>query len=187
MSWLLPALLLALTPLIWRQASTAPITLVPVVLIAVWLFAVASLQGARATVWAIVAGGVLGAGMYVSPPSAVMMPILAVITIGCVAQARAASMRDLGIFVAAFAIVSAPFAIALMLHPEEFRRLVLSHHLYDANRFNILQGFANHELGRDDRAVGCTGITSTPRSCSSPGACWRGRWRCSCRLGCTEP
>jgi hypothetical protein len=140
MSWLLPAVLLALSPLIWRLASTSPIALVPILLIAVWLIAVASLQGARVTVWAIVAGVSLGAGMYVSPASAVMMPILAAITLGCAAQARVVSTRDLGIFAAAFALVAAPFAIGLILHPEEYRRLVLSHHLYDANRFNIRQG-----------------------------------------------
>jgi hypothetical protein len=140
MSWLLPALLFALSPLVWRQASTSPITLVPVVLIAVWLIAVASLHGARAAMWAVVAGVSLGAGMYLSPASAVMMPILAAITVGCLAQARVTAIRDLGIFVAAFAVVSAPFAIGLIVHPEAFRQIVLSHHLYDANRFNILQG-----------------------------------------------
>jgi hypothetical protein len=137
---MLPMIVFALTPLVWRQASMAPVTLVPVVLIMLSLAAVAGASTASRAVWAMVGGAALGAGMYFTTAAILMMPVFAVITIAVLWSARALPMRELSLFAAAFAIVAAPLAVWFAIHPENYRQLVQSHRLYDAERFNILQG-----------------------------------------------
>lgn len=140
MMLLLPAIVFALTPLVWRQASAAPMTLVPVVLILVCMAAVAGVSTARRVPWAMVGGAALGAGVYFTPAAILMMPIFAAITVCVLWYTRTLPARELGMFMAAFAIVAAPLLMSFVIHPENYRQLVQSHRLYDAERFNILQG-----------------------------------------------
>jgi hypothetical protein len=69
-----------------------------------------------------------------------MMPFYALLTIAVFAHARALRLRELALFVAAFAIAASPLAVSFISHPERFRDTVNAYHLYDANRFNVLQG-----------------------------------------------
>jgi len=73
-----------------------------------------------------------------------MMPLYLLLTIAVVAPARAVSRSQLGVFVAAFSVAAGPFALLVFRHPDDFRRAVKAHHLYDAGRFNVLQGV--HEM-----------------------------------------
>jgi len=136
----LTAALFALTPLLWRQSQGAPASLYPLPFVAGWLFAVAHFRSAHAAWWPVIAGALLGGGVYTSNAAAIMMPLYAILTIAVVAHARAVPLRELALFVAAFSMAAAPLAVSFISHPEAFRNTVNAYHLYDANRFNVLQG-----------------------------------------------
>jgi hypothetical protein len=132
--------LFASTPLIWRQLQSAPASLYPLPFIGGWLVAVAHFEDTRSPWWLAAGGALLGAGVYTSNAAAVMMPLYLVLTIGVIAYWPNGSVRHLGVLMAAFVAAAAPFALSLVLHPEDFRNTVNTARLYDANRFNVLQG-----------------------------------------------
>jgi hypothetical protein len=134
------AAVFALTPLLWRQSQSAPGSLAPLPFVAGWLLAVAHSQAARATWWPFVAGALLGAGVYTSLAAAVMMPLYLLLTIAVVAHARAVPLTQLALLTATYCIGSVPLLVSLVGNPETFRNIVNAHHLYDADRFNVLQG-----------------------------------------------
>jgi hypothetical protein len=138
------AAIFASTPLIWRQIQDAPASLYPLPFVLGWLLAVAHSENAHAPWWAAVAGGLLGLGVYSSNAAAVMMPLYVLLTIAVFAPNRAASPGQLALFVGAFLVAAAPFALSLVRHAEDVRRAITAHHLYDAHRFNVLQGV--HEM-----------------------------------------
>ena len=127
------------SPLLWSD-SVPPSALYPLPFVAAWLFASGMLVQRRDLVWAIAAGAALGAGVYASTPSAVMMPAYAALTVAVLAPSRILSVRHWSVFLAAVLVTSAPLFLRWMMQPSLYRELVLSHHLYDANRFNVLQG-----------------------------------------------
>ena len=137
---LVTAALFALTPLLWRQTQNAPASLYALPFVAGWLFAAAHMPFAHAAWWPVIAGGLLGGGVYTSNAAAVMMPLYALLTVAVFAHARAVALRELVLFVAAFSITASPLAVFFSGHPDAFRNTVNAHHLYDANRFNVLQG-----------------------------------------------
>jgi hypothetical protein len=132
--------LFASTPLIWRQFQIAPSSLYPLPFVIGWLVAVAQFQATRAPRWLAVAGALLGAGVYTSHPAAVMMPLYLLLTIAVFAYSPNASVGRLAVFVGAFAAAAGPFVLSLVLDPARFRNIVNASRLYDANRFNVLQG-----------------------------------------------
>ena len=132
--------LFALTPLLWLQGRQAPASLEPLPFVVGWLLAAAHIQHDRAGWWPVAAGGCLGAGVYTSQAAVVMMPLYLVLTVAVMAHARAAPLRHVVLLAAAFFVVTAPFAVSLLRHPEEFRDTVNAYHLYDANRFTLRQG-----------------------------------------------
>jgi hypothetical protein len=139
---ILTAVLLALTPLLWRQAQGAPASLAPLPFVVGWLWAVAHIERAdKVSVrWAAVAGGILGLGVYTSLAAIVMMPLYLLLTIGILVHDRALARRQLGALIAAFAVAVSASVVQLLRHPEMFRNTVNAYHLYDANRFNVRQG-----------------------------------------------
>lgn len=91
--------------------------------------------------WAgVVAGAVLGLGLYSSPAAIVMMPVYLALTVAIFAYRRVTSWTQLGVCVAAFAVAAAPLAVSWLRDPGLFRDLINAHHLYDADRFTVLQG-----------------------------------------------
>lgn len=129
-----------LAPLLWTLAAASPESLYPLPFVGLWLLAVAQLSAARRSWWAVAAGLALGAGLYVSTPAIVMMPCFAVLTVAIGLPSRALPRNVLAAFVAAFAISALPLLAGWLMRPEQFREIVNSHHLYDANRYNVLQG-----------------------------------------------
>jgi hypothetical protein len=88
------------------------------------------------------AGGVLGLGVYSYWAAIVMMPVYLAITVLALVLAtdlRLADRRIAGLVVA-FGIAVAPMAAYLVMHPEYVRDRIIGYGLYDANRYNILQG-----------------------------------------------
>jgi hypothetical protein len=134
------AAIFASTPLLWRQYHSAPSTLYVLPFVAAWLAAVAFHQTSGAPVAFAVAGALLGAGVYTSASAAVMMPLYLVLTVFAVPALRRPPFAALALFAGAFGAAAAPRALSLILHPDRFRHIVNAAHLYDANRFNVLQG-----------------------------------------------
>jgi hypothetical protein len=134
------AALFASTPLIWRQFGIAPASLYPLPFVSGWLAAIAYFDATRAAWWLAVAGATLGAGVYASHSAAVMMPLYLLLTIVVLEDWSRAAFRRLALLVAAFAVTAGPYALSLLLDSERFRTIVNASHLYDANRFNVLQG-----------------------------------------------
>ena len=69
-----------------------------------------------------------------------MMPCYVVLTLGFGLGSRAMSRTALSVFLGAFAVSALPLLVSWVMRPEQFREIVNSHHLYDANRYNLLQG-----------------------------------------------
>ena len=136
---LLTAGIFALTPLLWSLIRNAPTSIYPLPFVLGWLVAVARVPDARTSWWAV-AGGLLGAGVYTSYAATVMMPVYLVLTLAVALRTRGVRSRQLVVFVAAFLAAAGPFAIFLVRDPSRFRAAVMGYHLYDANRFNVLQG-----------------------------------------------
>ena len=129
-----------LAPLLWTQASAAPSSLYPLPLVCLWLLAITQASATRRVWWAAVAGAALGAGVYVSVPAIVMMPCYVVLTLAFGLASRALSPSALTMFLGAFAVSALPLLVGWAMRPEQFREIVNAHHLYDANRYNVLQG-----------------------------------------------
>jgi 4-amino-4-deoxy-L-arabinose transferase-like glycosyltransferase len=137
---LLAAAFFATTPLLWRQLQVGPSSLYPLPFLTAWLLAMSRVEAGGALAWPIAAGITAGLGVYASPPAAVMMPVYAALGVAIIAWRPRASLRQAASFAAAFAIAAGPLALYFVTHPEVFERVVTTHRLYDAARFNILQG-----------------------------------------------
>jgi len=106
----------------------------------VWLSCMTYAERRRGLVWPGIAGAALGIAVYTSNNAAVMMPVYAAVTVGVLMFVRPVPVRTIAAFAIAFGSVAIPFALFWLRHPDAFRQTVLAHHLYDANRFNVLQG-----------------------------------------------
>ena len=137
---LLAAAIFALTSLVWQQASVAPATVYPFPLVLGWLLCMSLFVSSRQWWWAAAAGMCLGAGVYISPAAAVMMPVYVAVTLAVLVPSRDFSFRDVAVFAGAFAIVSIPQLFYWLTNSDDFRAIVKAHHLYDADRFTVLQG-----------------------------------------------
>jgi hypothetical protein len=137
---LVAAAALVFAPLAWTLFSTAPATLYPLPFVGAWLLSLVLLMSTRRLWWAAVAGIALGGGLYMSLPAMVMMPCYVALTIVFAWAAGALSRRELAMFAGAFAFAAAPLMAWWLLHSAEYRQVINAHHLYDANRFNVLQG-----------------------------------------------
>jgi len=140
----LTAAIFAFTPLLWFQFQGAPASLYPLPFVLAWLLAAQHLGDARTTVWAAIAGAALGLGLYTSLSAAVMMPSYLALTVVIFGATRALSAGDLAAIVGGFAAAALPFAVTIARHADEARAAITAHHLYDAMRFNALQGA--HEM-----------------------------------------
>ena len=140
----LPGLIAAgaalLAPLLWTQASTFPASLYPLPLVCAWLLAMTLLSSTQRLWWAGVGGVALGAGVYLSVPAIVMMPCYAVLTVAIGLPSRQVSRTASMVFAVAFAVSVLPLLVGWMMRPDQFRAIVNAHHLYDADRYNVLQG-----------------------------------------------
>ena len=134
---LLNSSIFAATPLLWSQSRNAPASIYALPIIVAWLLAAG--QESRVSWWAM-AGGLLGVGVYLSYASAIMMLVYVVVTLVMVGATRAVPNRQLVVFVVVFALTASPLALYLAWHPANFRAAVMASRLYDANRFNVLQG-----------------------------------------------
>ena len=90
----------------------------------------------------LVAGAVASAGLYTHTGAMVTMPLLVIVGALAVTQTDVTGARGRRILalVGAFLAAAIPLLIRYSVNPDVFRNLVLAHGLYDASRFNVLQG-----------------------------------------------
>ncbi len=136
----LSAAIFAITPLLWQLASTNPLALLPLLPLTAWLVASALWLQTRSGKWGIASGIALGLGLYSSQAAVVMMPAYLATTLAVLLHSRVVSWRQAALCLAAFLVCASPMAITWLRHPEQLRLAINSHHLYDADRYNVLQG-----------------------------------------------
>jgi 4-amino-4-deoxy-L-arabinose transferase-like glycosyltransferase len=140
----LASALFASTPLLWYQWQRVPASLYPLPFVLAWLWAIERVGDGRGARWAAIAGGALGLGLYTSLAAAVMMPLYLALTVIVFAAMRRASAREVAVMAGTFAGLASPFAFMVARHADEVRASIKAHSLYDAMRFNALQGV--HEM-----------------------------------------
>ena len=129
-----------LTPLLWQLASTNPLALLPLLPLTAWLVASALWLQTRSGKWGIASGIALGLGLYSSQAAVVMMPAYLFITLAILLQGRVVPWRQCATCLAAFVLCAAPLFVTWLRDPGVLRLAINSHHLYDADRYNVLQG-----------------------------------------------
>ena len=135
------AALFASMPLAWFAARAGSNALYQLPIVIGWLFCIDRFRSEPKARNLVAAGAVLALGLYTSPAAVVTMPVLLVVSVVVLAAGGlAVSDRRLGAMLAAFAAVAIPFVIYLVLHPEYLRDRIVGHGLYDADRYNVLQG-----------------------------------------------
>lgn len=136
----LAAVLFVATPLLWTQFEHDPRSLLPLVAVSGWLFAFSQFDGGRGFWWIAVAAAWLGVGLYTTPAAAVMMPVYGLITAAALLKQWPGSFRAMIVLALTFALLAVPFAWMLFGPEDRLRLTVMTLRLYDADRFNILQG-----------------------------------------------
>ena len=131
--------LIGTMPLLWFAVirGTPMLWLLPLLL--TWLLFLDEYLRAG-NYWTLaVSGGALAAMSYAHLAGLVFAPIYLAITIGALLLRRERPAA-FAMLLCGFAVVAAPFAIGALRDPDALREAVLAHGLYDANRFNVLQG-----------------------------------------------
>lgn len=128
------------TPLVFHAVGVGSASLYQLPFVIGWLLCVERFRSSGAGRDLAGAGAVLGLGVYSYWAAAVVMPLYLAITVLAFLLSRSAAPPKIALMVAAFAIAAAPLAAYLLMHPEYFRDRILAYGLYDANRYNILQG-----------------------------------------------
>ena len=139
---LIGAGLLVSMPLIYTTPISSAVVLQWLVAMA-WLLAVDRYRVSGHVAWVAASGAALGLGLYGRTSAMVMMPLYLLLSLIALAATATDRRPPIGAFaapVAAFVVVAAPFGVFLIRHPEYFRDAVLAHGLYDARRYNVLQG-----------------------------------------------
>ena len=110
-------------------------------IIAGWLLAM-QLAILTAGWWpSLCAGAIAGVGLYTHTAALITMPFLALFSALAIARSESpARGRRIAALAGAFVVIATPLLIRYGLNPDAFNSLVLAYGLYDASRFNVLQG-----------------------------------------------
>ena len=130
------------TPLIYHAVRGGSASLYQLPFVIGWLLCIDRFRTSGAARDLAGAGAVLGLGLYSFWAATVVMPVYLAITVVAIVLTSDLRLNDrrIGAMAAAFAVAAAPLAAYLLMHPEYFRDRILAYGLYDANRYNILQG-----------------------------------------------
>ena len=126
-------------PMVWLGArGQAPqIVLLPFVI--AWLAAFDEYFRSGRPEWLAVGGAALAIPIYVHLAGVVMAPAYFAIAVFALV-ARREPLGRIAVCIAAFAVVALPWVIMTMSDPGPFEVAIQRYGLYDASRFNILQG-----------------------------------------------
>lgn len=135
----LAAALFATMPVVWLAArGGAPqVVLLPFILATLFCFDLFYRGEKRA--WLLLAGGAAALMLYVHLAGLVMAPVY--LAVGAlVLLPRQDRTVTIGALVAGFALAASPWAIRWLREPGLLREAINAYGLYDADRFNLLQG-----------------------------------------------
>ena len=137
---LLAPLFFAMTPLVVHAVRASTPVLVQLACVLGWMAALQFTVTSRRGWSAAIAGLSLGLAMYTQPGALVTAPLLALVGIASV-RAAGVPLSDFRVLtmVAVFVAVSVPVVLRLLM-TDALDRLVMTHGLYDASRFNVMQG-----------------------------------------------
>jgi hypothetical protein len=128
-------------PLLLQNTATLPASLILIEVM--WLAAVDSFQRTDNRRWLIAAAIILAAGMALDADALIVLPALGAgtaLTLLLIDRPSPLPARSLLLPVVAGAAAIAPLAIYLAMHPEWIAARANAYGLYDAQRFNPLQG-----------------------------------------------
>src|SRR3954468_2689166 len=142
---MLAAGMLALTPALFIDSRLSTDHPYPLVAIGLWLVCLARyFEGPSSDLWLGLAGASLGVGLYTYGASVLLMPIYAGLTGLLLLRMRVYRIRPYAVLFAAFTILIAPFVIFVLRNPGYVGDVANMYKVYDAKRFNALQGA--HEI-----------------------------------------
>lgn len=132
----------ASTPLVWLAARAGSEALYQLPIVIGWLVCIDRFRSEPRPLHLAAAGGLLALGLYTHPAAIVTMPVLLALSVVTLTALGGLPVSDrrLGAMLAAFVALAIPFAVYLALHPEHLHDRIMAHGLYDADRYNMLQG-----------------------------------------------
>ena len=136
---LICTLLFATMPVVWSAVRDASPYLALLPLAVAWLLATTEYLETRARAWIVAAAVALAAMLYVHAAGAVMAPLYAAITFATLVGYRH-SVATQTLFAAGCLVAAAPWLLSTLRDSSPFVAAIKAHGLYDADRFNLLQG-----------------------------------------------
>ena len=138
-AWL-PAFVFATTPLVVFAIREQQPLLRMLPFPIIWLTAML-VPGPRLITWrAVVAGAALGFGLYAHPSGVITMPLLLAVALIAMRHGGRWQSAAAGAMVVTFVAIAMPLAFMYVSSPQTFNAQVMRYGLYDAARFNLLQG-----------------------------------------------
>jgi hypothetical protein len=136
---LIAVVLFAVMPLVWLAARGGAPQLVLVPFLLAWLLCIdVFLRGGSAT-WLAIAGAAAAQMIYLHQAGLVMAPVYLAVA-ATVLLARRDRMRAIAALAVGFALIALPWALATVRDPQPLTNTINAYGLYDATRFNPLQG-----------------------------------------------
>ena len=138
---LLAAVVFALSPSFFVDSRQSTDHHYPLIAAAVWLLCLAQyFDDPDREVWLGAAGLALGLGVYTYAASVLLMPILVAVTVLLLLHMRVHRISAYAWLLGASGLAALPFAVFLLRTPGYIRDVAQTYRIYDATRFNPLQG-----------------------------------------------
>ena len=136
---LVAVVLMAAMPLVWLavQGGAPQVVLLPFVV--AMLVCVDAFHRGGSPAWLMLAGAAAAQMIYMHRAGLVMAPVYAAVA-AAVLVPRRDRIRAIAALAAGFALVALPWAVATLRDPQPLTAAINAYGLYDANRFNPLQG-----------------------------------------------
>jgi 4-amino-4-deoxy-L-arabinose transferase-like glycosyltransferase len=142
---MLAAGLLALSPAFFLDSRLSTDHHYPVIAIGLWLLCLARFfEDPERDLWLALAGLSLGAGVYTYGASVLLMPIYVGLTAILLLRMKVFRVSAYAAVFVPFVIAIAPFVVFVLRNPGYIGDVANMYKVYDAKRFNMLQGA--HEI-----------------------------------------
>ncbi len=136
---LIAVVLFAVMPLVWLAARGGAPQLVLVPFLLGWLLSVDAFLRGGSAIWLAMAGASAALMIYVHQAGLVMAPVYLAVAVA-VLLARRDRIRAVVALAAGFALIALPWAVGALRDPQPLTNAINAYGLYDATRFNPLQG-----------------------------------------------
>jgi 4-amino-4-deoxy-L-arabinose transferase-like glycosyltransferase len=136
---LIGLLLFVTMPVVWSGVRDASPYLGLLPLAVAWLVATTEYLATRGRPWIVAAGVALSAMLYVHAAGVIMAPLYAAITLATLIAYRH-SVAAMALFATGCTAAAAPWLVSILRDSSSLIAGIKAHGLYDADRFNLLQG-----------------------------------------------